>query len=87
MTKSKSTRVNLSLSADAWAALNRLAPSENKRGAYVSALILQADDQPRAALDPQEAAYAAIGRQVLALARELARSLPETLGETEDGGA
>ena len=76
----QTNRVSLRLTPEAEAALDRLAPSVNKRGQYLSQLILAAA-QPPPAPDPQEAAYAAIGRQVMGLARELARSFPDLLTE------
>jgi uncharacterized protein (DUF1778 family) len=63
----QTTRVSLRLTPEAEAALDRLAPSVNKRGAYVSQLILQAAQvEP-----PAEALYAALGRRLVALAEEV----------------
>lgn len=60
-------RVSLRLTATAAAILNDLAPSENKRGAFVSEL-LEAAAKPA---PPVEALYAALGRRLVALAEEV----------------
>lgn len=71
----ETVRVNLRLSPEAAEALSRMAPSDWKRGEFVSGLILAAAQEQSS----EEATYAAIGRQVLGLALELAKSLPATL--------
>lgn len=69
-------RVYLRLDEDAADLLDRLAPSENKRGEYVSALLRQAAQPTPAPQDGSEGAYASIGRQVVDLALALVKALP-----------
>ena len=77
--KANTRRVFLRLDEDAADLLDQLAPSENKRGAYVSELLRRAAQSQQQ--QGTEAAYAAIGRQVVGLALELARSLPPLMSE------
>lgn len=85
MPKPKATtrRVFLRLDEDAADLLDRLAPSENKRGAFVSELLRQAARAGQQA--STDAAYATIGRQVVNLALELSKSLPALTTEGAPG--
>ena len=68
-------RTVLYLDQEAAALLAQLAPSPNRRGRFVSDLIRAAGTP--AVLDPAEAIYAQIGRQILTVAQDLATILPE----------